>query len=73
VQLDVKVDVFSLGPLAHLVGNLVIDLSTSIVLDHGSQRKSAGLLLVDRSLDLITPTCHNDNFMDRAVYSLLRR
>lgn len=72
-QLDVKVDVFSLGPLAHLVGNLVTDLSSSIVLDHGSQRKSAGLLLVDRSLDLITPTCHNDNFMDRVVYSLLRR
>ncbi|KAG0568011.1 hypothetical protein KC19_7G179400 [Ceratodon purpureus] len=72
-QLDLKVDVFSLGPLSHLVGNLVTDLSSSIVLDHGSQRKSAGLLLVDRSLDLVTPTCHNDNFMDRAVYSLLRR
>ncbi|KAG0581697.1 hypothetical protein M758_3G001300 [Ceratodon purpureus] len=54
-QLDVKVDVFSLGPLAHLVGNLVTDLSSSISLDHGSQRKSAALLLVDRSLDPITP------------------
>lgn len=72
-QLDVKVDVFSLGPLAHLVGNLVTDLSSSISLDHGSQRKPAALLLVDRSLDLITPACHNDNFMDLVVYSLLRR
>lgn len=73
LQLDLKVEVFSLGPLSQMVGKLVTDLAMPTTLEHGAQRKSAGLLLVDRTLDLITPTCHSDAVIDRIVDSLLCR
>jgi hypothetical protein len=73
VQLELKVEVFSLGPLAQIVGKMVTGLASPIATEHGAQKRSAGLLLVDRSLDLITPSCHNDVLLDRVFSSLPRR
>lgn len=73
MQLDLKAEVFTLGPLAQMVGKLVTGLASPTALEHGMQRRSAGLLIVDRSLDLITPTCHNDALIDRIIHSLPRR
>ncbi|CAM6014712.1 unnamed protein product [Sphagnum balticum] len=72
-QLELKVEVFSLGPLAQIVGKMVTGLASPIATEHGAQKRSAGLLLVDRSLDLITPSCHNDVLLDRVFSSLPRR
>ncbi|KAJ8644192.1 hypothetical protein MRB53_005940 [Persea americana] len=36
-------------------------------------KRSAGLLLVDRTLDLMTPCCHGDSLVDRMLSSLTRR
>ncbi|XP_024518035.1 sec1 family domain-containing protein MIP3 [Selaginella moellendorffii] len=68
-QLDLKFDIFSLGPLAHLVGKQLTEISGD---GFGRAKKTAGLLLLDRSLDLITPASHGDSLVDK-IYSFLPR
>ncbi len=71
--LELRVEVFSLGPLAQIVGKMVTGLAGRIATKHGAQKRSAGLLLVDRLLDLITPSCHNDVLLDHVFSSPPRR
>ncbi len=70
MRLELKVEVFSLGPLAQTVGKMVTSLARPIAREHGAQKWSACLLLVDKSLDLITPSCHNDMLLDCVFSSL---
>ncbi|KAH7288666.1 hypothetical protein KP509_31G036000 [Ceratopteris richardii] len=70
-QLGLKFDVYTLGPLSSEIGRHLTQLSGLADVSVRS-RKPAGLLLVDRSLDLITPSSHSDSLMDR-VFSFASR
>lgn len=71
LKMDLKLEIFSLGDLSKNVGKLLTDMSS--LYDVGRRKKSAGLLLIDRTLDLLTPCCHGDSLMDRMFTSLPRR
>lgn len=68
--MDLKLEIFSLGDLSKNVGKLLTDMSS--LYDVGRRKRSAGLLLVDRTLDLLTPCCHGDSLVDRMFSSLPR-
>ncbi|KZV28276.1 hypothetical protein F511_28254 [Dorcoceras hygrometricum] len=65
LKMDLKLEIFSLGDL------LLTDMSS--LYDVGRRKRSAGLLLIDRTLDLLTPCCHGDSLVDRMFSSLPRR
>ncbi|KAL3632192.1 hypothetical protein CASFOL_025176 [Castilleja foliolosa] len=71
LKMDLKLEIFSLGDLSKNVGKLMTDMSS--LYDVGRRKKSAGLLLIDRTLDLLTPCCHGDSLVDRMFSSLPRR
>ncbi|KAJ1441851.1 Sec1 family domain-containing protein 2 [Sesbania bispinosa] len=62
---------FSLGDISKTVGKILTDMSS--LYDVGRRKRSAGLLLIDRTLDLLTPCCHGDSLVDRMFSSLPRR
>lgn len=70
LKMDLKLEIFSLGDLSKNVGKLLTDMSS--LYDVGRRKRSAGLLLVDRTLDLLTPCCHGDSLVDRMFSSLPR-
>ncbi|WOL11174.1 sec1 family domain-containing protein MIP3 isoform X1 [Canna indica] len=71
-KMDLKMDIFSLGDTSRIIGKMLMDMSS--LYDVGRRnKKSAGLLLIDRTLDLLTPCCHGDSFLDRLLCSLPRR
>ncbi|CAI9089195.1 OLC1v1023715C2 [Oldenlandia corymbosa var. corymbosa] len=69
-KMDLKLEIFSLGDLSKTVGRLLMDMSS--LYDVGRRKRSAGLLLIDRTLDLLTPCCHGDSLVDR-MFSFLPR
>lgn len=69
--MDLKMEIFSLGDLSKTVGRILTDMSS--LYDVGRRKRSAGLLLIDRTLDLLTPCCHGDSLVDRMFSSLPRR
>lgn len=70
-KMDLKMEIFSIGDMSKTVGKLLTDMSS--LYDVGRRKKSAGLLLVDRTLDLLTPCCHGDSLVDSMFLSLPRR
>lgn len=70
IKMDLKLEIFSLGGLSKTVGKLLTDMSS--LYDVGRRKRSAGLLLIDRTLDLRTPCSHGDSLVDR-IYSCLPR
>ncbi|CAK7348137.1 unnamed protein product [Dovyalis caffra] len=70
-KMDLKMEIFSLGDLSKTVGKIMTDMSS--LYDVGRRKRSAGLLLIDRTLDLLTPCCHGDSLVDRMFSSLPRR
>ena len=64
-------EIFSLGDMSKSVGKILTDMSS--LYDVGRRKRSAGLLLIDRTLDLLTPCCHGDSLVDRMFSSLPRR
>lgn len=64
-------EIFSLGDLSKTVGKMLTDMSS--LYDVGRRKRSAGLLLVDRTLDLLTPCCHGDSLVDRVFSSVPRK
>lgn len=71
-KMDLKLEIFSLGDTSKVIGKMLTDMSS--LYDVGRRNKrSAGLLLIDRTLDLLTPCCHGDSFLDRILSSLPRR
>ncbi|KAK7300303.1 hypothetical protein RJT34_11146 [Clitoria ternatea] len=70
-KMDLKMEIFSLGDISKTVGKILTDMSS--LYDVGRRKRSAGLLLVDRTLDLLTPCCHGDSLVDRMFSSLPRR
>ncbi|OVA12407.1 Sec1-like protein [Macleaya cordata] len=70
-KMDLKMEIFSLGDLSKSIGKIMMDMSS--LYDVGRRKRSAGLLLVDRTLDLLTPCCHGDSLVDRIFSSLPRR
>lgn len=71
MQMDLKMEIFSLGDLSKTVGKILTDMSS--LYDVGRRKRAAGLLLIDRTLDLLTPCCHGDSLVDRMFSSLPRR
>lgn len=70
-KMDLKLEIFSLGDISKTVGKLLTDMSS--LYDVGRRKRSAGLLLIDRTLDLLTPCCHGDSLVDRMFSSLPHR
>lgn len=70
-KMDLKLEIFSLGDLSRTVGKLITDMSS--LYDVGRRKKPAGLLLIDRTVDLLTPSCHGDTLVDRIFSSVPRR
>lgn len=70
-KMDLKTEIYSLGDLSKTVGKLLTDMSS--LYDVGRRKRSAGLLLIDRSLDLLTPCSHGDSLIDRIFSALPRR
>ncbi|XP_071736208.1 sec1 family domain-containing protein MIP3-like isoform X2 [Rutidosis leptorrhynchoides] len=70
-KMDLKLEIFSLGDLSKTVGKLITDMSS--LYDVGRRKRSAGLLLIDRTVDLLTPCCHGDSLVDRIFSSVPRR
>jgi hypothetical protein len=69
--MDLKLDIFSLGDTSKVIGKLMMDMSS--LYDVGRNKSSAGLLIVDRTIDLLTPCFHGDSFLDRMLSSLPRK
>ncbi|OVA13996.1 Sec1-like protein [Macleaya cordata] len=70
-KMDLKMEIFSLGDMSKTIGKIMMDMSS--LYDVGRRKRSAGLLLIDRTLDLLTPCCHGDSLVDRIFSSLPRR
>ncbi|XP_057955432.1 sec1 family domain-containing protein MIP3 isoform X2 [Malania oleifera] len=70
-KMDLKLEIFSLGDLSKTIGKILTDMSS--LYDVGRRKRSAGLLLIDRTLDLLTPCCHGDSLVDRMFSCLPRR
>ncbi|KAG6519097.1 hypothetical protein ZIOFF_022586 [Zingiber officinale] len=72
-KMDLKMEIFSLGDTSKIVGKMMMDMSS--LYDVGRRNKrSAGLLLIDRTMvTLLTPCCHGDSFLDRLLSPLPRR
>lgn len=70
-KMDLKLEIFSLGDLSRTVGKLITDMSS--LYDVGRRKRSAGLLLIDRTVDLLTPCCHGDSLVDRIFSSVPHR
>ncbi|XP_061356815.1 sec1 family domain-containing protein MIP3 [Gastrolobium bilobum] len=70
-KMDLKMEIFSLGDISKTVGKFLTDMSS--LYDVGRRKRSAGLLLIDRTLDLLTPCCHGDSLIDRMFSSVPRR
>ncbi|KAL2635197.1 hypothetical protein R1flu_006676 [Riccia fluitans] len=71
-QLDLKPEIFTLGPLANVVGKMMAGLPTPSD-GAGHTRQPVGLVLIDRTLDIVTPSTHGDSLLDRCFSSLPRR
>lgn len=72
MQMDLKMEIFSLGDLSKSIGNILTGMSS--LYDVGRRnKKSLGLLLVDRTLDLLTPCCHGDSLVDQMLSALPHR
>ncbi|XP_007048715.2 PREDICTED: sec1 family domain-containing protein MIP3 isoform X1 [Theobroma cacao] len=70
-KMDLKMEIFSLGDLSKTVGKILTDMSS--LYDVGRRKRTVGLLLIDRTLDLLTPCCHGDSLVDRMFSSLPRK
>lgn len=64
-------EIFSLGDMSKNVGKLLTGMSS--LYDVGRRKRPAGLLLVDRTFDLLTPCCHGDSLVDRMFSALPHR
>ncbi|XP_020245679.1 sec1 family domain-containing protein MIP3 isoform X2 [Asparagus officinalis] len=71
-KMDLKLEIFSLGDTSKIIGKMLTDMSSLYEVGRRN-KKSAGLLLIDRTLDLLTPCCHGDSFLDRILSSVPRR
>lgn len=70
--MDLKLEIFSVGDLSKRIGKILTDMSSLYDVGRRSKR-SAGLLIIDRTLDVLTPCCHGDSAVDWMLSSLPRR
>lgn len=69
--MDLKMEIFSLGDLSKTIGKILTDMSS--LYDVGRRKRTVGLLLIDRTFDLLTPCCHGDSLVDRIFSALPRK
>jgi hypothetical protein len=70
--MDLKLEIFSLGDTSKAIGKTMMDMSSLYDVSRRTKR-SAGLLLVDRTIDLLTPCLHGDSFLERILSTLPRQ
>ncbi|XWS41127.1 hypothetical protein CRYUN_Cryun17cG0053400 [Craigia yunnanensis] len=70
-KMELKMEIFSLGDLSKTIGKILTDMSS--LYDVGRRKRTVGLLLIDRTLDLLTPCCHGDSLVDRIFSALPRK
>lgn len=70
--MDLKLEIFSLGDTSKAIGKTMMDMSSLYDVSRRTKR-SAGLLLVDRTVDLLTPCLHGDSFLERILSTLPRQ
>ncbi|KAJ1696569.1 hypothetical protein LUZ63_005081 [Rhynchospora breviuscula] len=71
-KMDLKLEIFSLGDTSKSIGKTMMDMSSLYDVSRRTKR-SAGLLLVDRTVDLLSPCLHGDSFLERILSSLPRQ
>jgi len=71
-QLDVRFRLFAVGPAARATARLLARLQAAPRLGLLSQtlREGAALVVVDRTLDLVSPNLHGDSLVDAALVKL---
>lgn len=81
-HLGYKLDVYTLGPDAHAIGNPcpfrnlmfsgteVMKMGVPVGLKEEPPEKIASLILIDRSFDLVSPLHHADTLLDRIVAAI---
>ncbi|XP_076912931.1 sec1 family domain-containing protein MIP3-like [Bidens hawaiensis] len=69
-KMDLKLEIFSIGDTSRTIGKLLTDMSS--LYDVGRRKRSAGLLLIDRTVDLLTACSHGDSLVDRIFSSVPR-
>ena len=72
LALDLLFNAFSVGPAARAVARALSNLQAPAGIGLRGGSKRAGLILVDRTLDMVAPALHGDNLVDRIVHALLR-
>ncbi|KAK9829698.1 hypothetical protein WJX72_007414 [[Myrmecia] bisecta] len=72
-DLNLRVDTFTVGPASHRLGEELCALPVPDGPTGGPPTETASLVLVDRSLDLVTPASHPDHLLDQIFGSLPRR
>ena len=72
LALDLLFNAFSVGPAARAVARTLSNLQAPAGIGLRGGSKRAGLILVDRTLDMVAPALHGDNLVDRIVHALLR-
>lgn len=70
--MDLKLEIFSLGDTSKAIGKTMMDMSSLYDVSRRTKR-SAGLLLVDRTVDLLTPCLHGNSFLERILSTLPRQ
>eukprot|EP00898_Chlorokybus_atmophyticus_P004499 jgi/Chlat1/504/Chrsp103S01100 len=67
---DRKLDAFALGRTSRAVARAMAALPQPLETRLNRLKQSVAFVLVDRTLDLVTPACDNDFLMDRVLSSL---
>ncbi|GMH33716.1 hypothetical protein BSKO_01550 [Bryopsis sp. KO-2023] len=66
-NLGVTLETFTLGPGAAQIGQEISKFGVPPALDGSTAEVSATLILVDRSMDMISPVMHSDNLVERML------
>jgi hypothetical protein len=70
-QFNLKEDIYSIGNTSKLVANEIHSLQKNITNSKNEQQITTSLIIIDRHLDLVSPSFNiSDNIMDR-IYSTL--
>ncbi|KAL9653963.1 hypothetical protein ABK040_014175 [Willaertia magna] len=68
-QLRFSADIYSLGQSSHLIAQ---DLQNLIEEERYNTNQSCTFILIDRTLDLVSPLCHSDNIYDKLLNTFNR-
>ena len=72
--LGLSVDIFPLGTTSRFIGKQInsymLDNSINVIPTLVNTTINSSLILIDRNLDLVSPTLHSDNLLDKLIHIL---